>query len=585
MLLSFVSTGQGNQQIAYSYIRFSHPDQARGDSLRRQLALTREYCATNNLCLDEKITIRDLGISAFRGKNATKGALGAFLKAVQAGRIPKGSALLIESLDRLSRNEVEESYDLLRDIMRGGIEVHTLSDNQIYRRGEFSMQQMIWSLFVLARAHEESQRKSERIGAAWKIKREKARLNKVPMTWRVPAWIRVVDGQYHLIPERASLIRRIFKLSADGLGKRSIAIQLNREGIQTWGDSTRKPANGWHDSYIQKILHNPAVIGVYQPYCRSDKGRVADGEPIENYFPAVVDLAVWQKVHARHVAGRTKAGARTNNLFTGVAKDGYTGAVMRFVDKGPRGKGKWKYLVSDHARVAPGSAKSTWNYLDFESLFLRFVREIDWSVISDFSERGEIEELEIQSGSLFHEETKAKEALNNVVEAIEAGHGIQALVIRASELESKLQILTEQGLLVQKRLGLLRAERSLAEREKLNVYQLIQRLRDPTSRLRLREEIRSKVEKVDLFPRGLTQSTMSGVTDFLKLLAEAGKASKLANLSSAPAFLVSFKSGKRRLVVRLIDISSDLLMVLDPDEEFSPMLLAEGATDKEIILS
>ena len=77
---------------------------------------------------------------------------------------------------------MEESYDLLRDIMRGGIEVHTLSDNQVYRRGEFSMQQMIWSLFVLARAHEESQRKSERIGAAWKMKKEKARLNKVPIT-------------------------------------------------------------------------------------------------------------------------------------------------------------------------------------------------------------------------------------------------------------------------------------------------------------------------------------------------------------------------------------------------------------------
>src|SRR5271165_842618 len=580
-----MSTGPESQRIAYSYIRFSHPDQARGDSLRRQLALTRGYCATNNLCLDEKFTIRDLGISAFRGKNATKGALGAFLKAVQAGRIPKGSALLIESLDRLSRNEVEESYDLLRDIMRGGIEVHTLSDNQVYRRGQFSMQQMIWSLFVLARAHEESQRKSERLGAAWKMKKEKARLNKVPITFRVPAWIRVVDNRYELIPERVSLIRRIFNLSADGLGKRSIAMQLNRERIQTWGDSTRKPANGWHDSYIQKILHNPTIIGVYQPYCRSDRGRVADGEPIEDYFPAVIDLALWQKVQARHAAGRTKAGARTNNLFTGVARDGYTGAAMRFVDKGPRGKGKWKYLVSDHARVVPGSAKSTWNYFDIESLFLRFVREIDWSVISGISESGEVEELEKQLGSLLHEETKAKEALNNVVKAIEAGHEIQALVIRARELESKLQTIVEQRLLIQKRFGLLRAERSLAEREKLNVHQLIERLRDPASRLKLREEIRSKVEKVDLFPRGLTQTTISEVSDFLKLLAEAGRASKLANLGAAPAFLVSFKSGKRRLVVRLIDISSDLLMVLDPDKEVSSMLLAERATNKEIVIS
>jgi DNA invertase Pin-like site-specific DNA recombinase len=535
--------------------------------------------------LDEKFTIRDLGISAFRGKNATKGALGAFLNAVQAGRVPRGSALLIESLDRLSRNEVEESYDLLRDIMRGGIEVHTLSDNQIYRRGEFSMQQMIWSLFVLARAHEESQRKSERIGAAWKMKKENARLDKRPVTSRAPAWIRVIAGRHELIPERASLIRRIFKLSADGLGKRSIAIQLNRERVQTWGNSTRKPGNGWHDSYIHKILRNPAIIGRYQPHRRTDRGRVADGDPIEDYFPAVVDLALWQKVQAQHVTGRTKAGTRANNLFTGIARDGYTGAVMRFVDKGPRGKGKWKYLVSDHARVAPASPKSIWNYFDFESLFLRFVREIDWSVISGIPESGEMEELEKQLGSLLHEETKAREALNNVVKAIEGGLGIHALVIRARELESKVQILEEQRLLIQKRLELLRAERSLAEHEKLNVHQLIERLRVLESRLILREEIRSKVNKVDLFPRGLTQATIGGVSDFLKLLAEAGKASELADLNAAPAFLVSFKSGRRRLVVRLIDIPSEILMVIDPDKEVGPMLLAEGATDKEIVIN
>jgi hypothetical protein len=205
-------------------------------------------------------------------------------------------------------------------------------------------------------------------------------------------------------------------------------------------------------------------------------------------------------------------------------------------------------------------------------------------VISGISESGEIEELEKQLGSLLHEETKAKEALNNVVKAIEAGHEIQALVIRARELESKLQTILEQRLLIQKRLGLLRAERSLAEREKLNVHQLIERLRDPASRLKLREEIRSKVEKVDLFPRGLTQTTISEVSDFLKLLAEAGRASKLANLGATPAFLVSFKSGERRLVVRLIDVSSDLLMVLDPDKEVSSMILAERATNKEIVI-
>jgi DNA invertase Pin-like site-specific DNA recombinase len=38
-------------KTAYSYIRFSTPEQAMGDSERRQLALAEAYCARNGLKL------------------------------------------------------------------------------------------------------------------------------------------------------------------------------------------------------------------------------------------------------------------------------------------------------------------------------------------------------------------------------------------------------------------------------------------------------------------------------------------------------------------------------------------------------
>ena len=47
-------------------------------------------------------TYKDLGVSAFRSKNSKTGALRAFLKAVEEGDIPRGSFLLVESLDRLT---------------------------------------------------------------------------------------------------------------------------------------------------------------------------------------------------------------------------------------------------------------------------------------------------------------------------------------------------------------------------------------------------------------------------------------------------------------------------------------------------
>jgi DNA invertase Pin-like site-specific DNA recombinase len=152
-------------QIAYSYVRFSHPEQRLGDSLRRQTEAAAAYAAERWMVLDSSLK-PDMAVSAFRGRNRKQGNLADFLSKIQFGKVPKGSALLVESLDRLSREEIEESHNLLLSIVRAGVEVHTISDGQVYRRGEMDVQKMIWSIFVLARSGEESKRKSERCASA-----------------------------------------------------------------------------------------------------------------------------------------------------------------------------------------------------------------------------------------------------------------------------------------------------------------------------------------------------------------------------------------------------------------------------------
>src|ERR1700680_1325770 len=90
---------------AYSYLRFSTSEQMRGDSYRRQTQLALEYAERRGLELDTTLSLNDLGVSAFRGKNARTGALAAFLQAVDAGLVPDGSLLLVESLDRVTRQD------------------------------------------------------------------------------------------------------------------------------------------------------------------------------------------------------------------------------------------------------------------------------------------------------------------------------------------------------------------------------------------------------------------------------------------------------------------------------------------------
>src|SRR4051812_28631745 len=98
------------QPIAYSYVRFSSPEQAKGDSLRRQDDAAQEWCQRNNVRLDTSTSFRDLGKSAYLGehrKNPDRHDLARFLKLVEDGKVPKGSFLIIENLDRLTREHIQ----------------------------------------------------------------------------------------------------------------------------------------------------------------------------------------------------------------------------------------------------------------------------------------------------------------------------------------------------------------------------------------------------------------------------------------------------------------------------------------------
>src|SRR5215212_5173939 len=97
---------------AFSYARFSSAAQAEGFSLVRQVEAAKAYCARNNLVLDER-TFHDEGVSGFHGSNATAGQLAEFIELVKGRSVPKGSVLIIENIDRLSRLSPDEATNLI----------------------------------------------------------------------------------------------------------------------------------------------------------------------------------------------------------------------------------------------------------------------------------------------------------------------------------------------------------------------------------------------------------------------------------------------------------------------------------------
>jgi DNA invertase Pin-like site-specific DNA recombinase len=161
---------------AYSYIRFSTPEQASGDSYRRQAELSNRYAEEHGLNLDTSLSLCDLGVSGFTGENRSKGALALFLKAVETGKVPAGSFLLVESLDRLSRDTMSEQMSLFIGLINAGLTVVTLAEGQSYSKTTINndLSKLMLSLVIMMRAHEESLTKSRRIKAAWEAKLKSA---------------------------------------------------------------------------------------------------------------------------------------------------------------------------------------------------------------------------------------------------------------------------------------------------------------------------------------------------------------------------------------------------------------------------
>ena len=140
--------------MAYSYVRFSTPEQAHGDSLRRQSEAAKDYAAKHGLELDETLTFRDLGTSAFRGLNIGAGKLGAFLDAVSNGLIVSGSYLLVESLDRISRENIRKAVATMELIVGAGINLVDLSDGEkLYLTGYATHALERLTMLVLPVAH------------------------------------------------------------------------------------------------------------------------------------------------------------------------------------------------------------------------------------------------------------------------------------------------------------------------------------------------------------------------------------------------------------------------------------------------
>ncbi|EMQ1182349.1 recombinase family protein [Klebsiella variicola] len=293
----------------YSYQRWSSAVQADGTSKSRQSHAAEQYAAANNL---ELVEIVDAGISGFKSLNSKKGALSQFLDAVDAGLIIKNSYLYVESLDRITRDEIDIALELFMGILRRGITIVTGMDNKIYTHEGIKGNpiDLLTSLILFTRAHEESKTKQQRTnGNALALIRRFQ--NGLPTTIKSigshPWWIDASTDKYEAVRKHPILWKCAYdavNLFLEGNSVFKVTQYLNDKYPNAFKNKA------WSIANVRKLRFNKAVYGL----------RVinVDGKTykLENYFPPLITEGQFLRLEKIRETTKYigKVGEKTNNI-------------------------------------------------------------------------------------------------------------------------------------------------------------------------------------------------------------------------------------------------------------------------------
>lgn len=288
---------------AISYIRFSTGKQSTGSSHERQeLAVTRWLVQHPDYTLSP-LTFADLGKSGYHGDHIKQGGnFAKLLAAVEAKAIKPGDVILVEAIDRTGRMHTADMLaDLILPILRSGVSIITLDDNNEYTKDSINAPEMHLLVARLQAAHFYSKQLSERVAASYEIRREKARSGKRIKRFAV-TWL-TTDGQVK--PQYRQAVKQVFDLYISGVGKNAIATRIRASGVPELAKISGPTIDNW--------LKNRAAIGYWND--------------IPNACESVVSPEVFMQAQKRQKEMQTGPRTRTSkNFLVGLVKCAVCGA-------------------------------------------------------------------------------------------------------------------------------------------------------------------------------------------------------------------------------------------------------------------
>lgn len=346
---------------ALLYIRWSSQEQNKGDSHRRQLRLGEDAAKHRGWIIRE--TLIEDGRSAYHGRNRDAG--GKLAEIEERSRLGQldGWVLLVEQLDRLSRQQPIQTLNLITSLTGAGVTIFETStgrkwDNESVRS---SWTDLLEAFIRAGLAFDESDKKSKRIKSAWAATRERGGTKDGLADPRImPGWMEVADGSYRIIEERAEWIRSIFRWCIEGVSLMGIARRLNADSKSRW------TAGSWAAPNISQLIRARNVLGEYLPQTKDQNGKRVPAGDWTKCYPAIIDEPTWQAAQAalqRRASASPSARNRRINILAGMV---VCGACFGPLFLGTNTKSARRLICRNRHQNSGCDARTTYHYPNLE---------------------------------------------------------------------------------------------------------------------------------------------------------------------------------------------------------------------------
>jgi DNA invertase Pin-like site-specific DNA recombinase len=354
--------------IAAIYARKS-TEQYRADaddtSVQRQIANARAFAAQHGWQLRDAHVYADDAVSGAETRKLVNRQR--LLDALGAGRAPF-QILIMRDASRFSRRDGDEAFGELKRIAQSGIAIWFYQDAKQFTFGEFGDNVVG---FVRAEMNAEFRRQIGKWTREAMVRKAKAGH---VTGGRVFGYDNVrVDGhvERQINPLQADVVRRIFSLSASGVGYTRIAKLLNEESASAPRPQQGRPA-GWSPSSVNEVLHRPLYTG--QVVWNKTRKRNAAGQTAvaarpeaewlrqQNESLRIVSDDEWSAAHTRlasrqrFVCGQSVRPGRdieSKYLLSGFARCGTCGGSIGALSRSHGGHRAFFYGCLAHAKRGP----------------------------------------------------------------------------------------------------------------------------------------------------------------------------------------------------------------------------------------